>query len=79
MPVCRCVVSGAGKVATCVLEKLITFGAIPVTISGKVIVIKTFNPIVPTQVTDALGIYGTSSKVLSDLKGRTVSVRDDKT
>jgi glutamate dehydrogenase (NADP+) len=29
----RCVVSGAGKVATCVLEKLITFGAIPVTIS----------------------------------------------
>ncbi len=63
MPVCRCVVSGAGKVATCVLEKLITFGAIAVTISGKVIVIKTFNPIVPTQVTDAVGIYGTSTKV----------------
>jgi hypothetical protein len=62
-----------------VLEKLITFGAIPVTISGKVIVIKTFNPIGPTQVTDALGIYGTSTKVLSDLKGRTVSVHDDKT
>ncbi len=65
--------------ATCVLEKLITFGAIAVTISGKVIVIKTFNPIVPTQVTDAVGIYGTFTKVWSDLKGRTVSVRDDKT
>lgn len=32
---CRCVVSGAGKVALFAVEKLITFGAIPVTISGK--------------------------------------------
>lgn len=32
---CRCVVSGAGKVALYAVEKLITFGAIPVTISGK--------------------------------------------
>lgn len=31
---CRCVVSGAGKVALYAVEKLITFGAIPVTISG---------------------------------------------
>lgn len=30
----RCVVSGAGKVAMHALEKLIAFGAVPLTISG---------------------------------------------
>jgi glutamate dehydrogenase/leucine dehydrogenase len=31
---CRCVVSGAGKVAIFAVEKLIAFGAVPVTVSG---------------------------------------------
>jgi glutamate dehydrogenase (NADP+) len=42
----RCVVSGAGKVAMYVLEKLIAFGAVPVTISGKVNALKAFSPFV---------------------------------
>lgn len=31
----RCVVSGSGKIAMHVLEKLIAYGAVPVTVSGK--------------------------------------------
>lgn len=30
----RCVVSGAGKIALHVVEKLIVYGAVPITISG---------------------------------------------
>lgn len=30
----RCVVSGSGKIAMHVLEKLIAYGAIPVSVSG---------------------------------------------
>jgi hypothetical protein len=32
---CRCVISGSGKIAMHVLEKLLPCGAIPVTVSGK--------------------------------------------
>lgn len=32
---CRCVVSGSGKIAMHVLEKLIAYGALPITVSGK--------------------------------------------
>lgn len=31
----RCVVSGSGKIAMHVLEKLIAYGAVPITVSGK--------------------------------------------
>jgi glutamate dehydrogenase/leucine dehydrogenase len=31
---CRCVISGSGKIAMHVLEKLLSCGAIPVTVSG---------------------------------------------
>ena len=31
----RCIVSGSGKVALHVVEKLISVGAVPITISGK--------------------------------------------
>ena len=30
----RCVVSGSGKIAMHVLEKLIAYGALPITVSG---------------------------------------------
>jgi len=32
--ICRCVISGSGKIAMHVLEKLLPCGAIPVTVSG---------------------------------------------
>lgn len=31
----RCAVSGSGKIAMHVLEKLIAYGAVPITVSGK--------------------------------------------
>lgn len=38
---CRCVISGTGKIALHVLEKLLSCGAIPITVSGNVLSLQT--------------------------------------
>lgn len=35
LPKSRCAVSGSGKIAMHVLEKLIAYGALPISVSGK--------------------------------------------